>query len=130
MGRRILNEALRAIVNAERRGKATVELKPISTVMSSFLNIMKNRGKTPILGFFFITAQTLRFCFIASVLSYIISGIWILHDFGLEKVMNSIGFRSNLVFYLCVGVCCVVLVLISFSFGGTTWRSVGSSNLL
>ncbi|KAH9697082.1 40S ribosomal protein S15a-5 [Citrus sinensis] len=31
MGRRILNDALRAIVNAERRGKATVELQPIST---------------------------------------------------------------------------------------------------
>lgn len=46
MGRRILNEALRAIVNAERRGKATVELKPISTVMSSFLKIMKDRGKS------------------------------------------------------------------------------------
>ncbi|KAL5768680.1 hypothetical protein ACOSQ2_015463 [Xanthoceras sorbifolium] len=44
MGRRILNEALRSIVNAERRGKATVELQPISTVMSSFLNIMKYRG--------------------------------------------------------------------------------------
>ncbi|XP_065848381.1 small ribosomal subunit protein uS8my [Euphorbia lathyris] len=44
MGRRILNEALRKIVNAEKRGKATVELKPISTVMSSFLNIMKDRG--------------------------------------------------------------------------------------
>ncbi|XP_044464551.1 40S ribosomal protein S15a-5 [Mangifera indica] len=44
MGRRILNDALRAIVNAERRGKSTVELKPISTVMSSFLNIMKYRG--------------------------------------------------------------------------------------
>ncbi|XP_044471280.1 40S ribosomal protein S15a-5 [Mangifera indica] len=44
MGRRILNDALRAIVNAERRGKSDVELKPISTVMSSFLNIMKYRG--------------------------------------------------------------------------------------
>ncbi|KAH1067626.1 hypothetical protein J1N35_032613 [Gossypium stocksii] len=44
MGRRILNDALRSIVNAERRGKATVELKPISTVISSFLNIMKYRG--------------------------------------------------------------------------------------
>ncbi|WCJ31844.1 40S ribosomal protein S15a-5 [Euphorbia peplus] len=44
MGRRILNEALRKIVNAEKRGKATVELQPISTVMSSFLNIMKDRG--------------------------------------------------------------------------------------
>ncbi|MBA0719323.1 hypothetical protein Golax_007015 [Gossypium laxum] len=43
MGRRILNDALRSIVNAERRGKATVELKPISTVISSFLNIMKYR---------------------------------------------------------------------------------------
>lgn len=45
MGRRILNDALRAIVNAERRGKASVELQPISTVMSSFLKIMKDRGK-------------------------------------------------------------------------------------
>ncbi|KAK6911958.1 Ribosomal protein S8, partial [Dillenia turbinata] len=44
MGRRILNDALRTIVNAERRGKATANLQPISTVMSSFLNIMKHRG--------------------------------------------------------------------------------------
>ncbi|KAJ7969493.1 40S ribosomal protein S15a [Quillaja saponaria] len=44
MGRRILNDASRAIVNAERRGKATVELQLISTVMSSFLRIMKDRG--------------------------------------------------------------------------------------
>ncbi|KAJ6984968.1 40S ribosomal protein S15a-5 [Populus alba x Populus x berolinensis] len=44
MGRRILNDALRAIVNAERRSKSTVELQPISTVMSSFLKIMKDRG--------------------------------------------------------------------------------------
>ncbi|KAI4297013.1 hypothetical protein L6164_036925 [Bauhinia variegata] len=44
MGRRILNDALRSIVNAERRGKASVELNPISTVISSFLNIMKQRG--------------------------------------------------------------------------------------
>ncbi|CAN0838854.1 40S ribosomal protein S15a-5 [Linum grandiflorum] len=44
MGRRILNDALRAIVNAERRAKASVELQPISTVMSSFLRIMKDRG--------------------------------------------------------------------------------------
>ncbi|XP_022959550.1 40S ribosomal protein S15a-2-like [Cucurbita moschata] len=44
MGRRILNDALRAIVNAERRGKATVELKPISSVMSAFLKVMKDHG--------------------------------------------------------------------------------------
>ncbi|OMO91634.1 Ribosomal protein S8 [Corchorus olitorius] len=44
MGRRILNDALRAIVNAERRGNSTVELQPISTVMSSFLKIMRFRG--------------------------------------------------------------------------------------
>lgn len=44
MGRRILNNALSAIVNAERRGKATVNLQPISTVMASFLKIMKYRG--------------------------------------------------------------------------------------
>ncbi|KAK7358435.1 hypothetical protein VNO77_00368 [Canavalia gladiata] len=44
MGRRILNDALRSMVNAERRGKATVELKPISTVISSFLRIMKHHG--------------------------------------------------------------------------------------
>ena len=51
MGRRILNDALRSIVNAERRGKAAVELKPISTVMSSFLKIMKDRGKTKFFPF-------------------------------------------------------------------------------
>ncbi|XP_020596654.1 40S ribosomal protein S15a-5-like isoform X3 [Phalaenopsis equestris] len=44
MGRRILNDALRTIVNAERRGKATAQLQPISTVMASFLGIMKQRG--------------------------------------------------------------------------------------
>ncbi|CAK8579456.1 unnamed protein product [Lathyrus sativus] len=44
MGRRILNDALRTMVNAEKRGKAMVELKPISTVISSFLQIMKHRG--------------------------------------------------------------------------------------
>ncbi|GAB4852726.1 40S ribosomal protein S15a-5 [Ancistrocladus abbreviatus] len=44
MGRRILNEALRTIVNAEKRSKATADLQPISTVMCSFLNIMKTRG--------------------------------------------------------------------------------------
>ncbi|VAH59448.1 unnamed protein product [Triticum turgidum subsp. durum] len=44
MGRRILNDALRTMVNAERRGKATAQLQPISGVMISFLNIMKHRG--------------------------------------------------------------------------------------
>ncbi|KAM7260091.1 hypothetical protein ACFE04_015832 [Oxalis oulophora] len=44
MGRRILNDALRSIVNAEKRGKDSVKLQPISTVMRSFLNIMKTRG--------------------------------------------------------------------------------------
>ncbi|KAG9449239.1 hypothetical protein H6P81_009204 [Aristolochia fimbriata] len=44
MGRRILNDALRTIVNAERRGKATANLQPISNVMSAFLVIMKHRG--------------------------------------------------------------------------------------
>ncbi|KAA8540307.1 hypothetical protein F0562_024130 [Nyssa sinensis] len=44
MGRRILNDALRTIVNAERRGFATAQLQPVSTVMASFLKIMKNRG--------------------------------------------------------------------------------------
>ncbi|XP_058732200.1 small ribosomal subunit protein uS8my-like [Vicia villosa] len=44
MGRRILNDALRSMVNAEKRGKAMVELKPISNVISSFLHIMKHRG--------------------------------------------------------------------------------------
>ncbi|XP_043719393.1 40S ribosomal protein S15a-2-like [Telopea speciosissima] len=44
MGRRILNDALRTIVNAEKRGKATANLKPVSNVMASFLKIMKDRG--------------------------------------------------------------------------------------
>ncbi|ERN15440.1 hypothetical protein AMTRI_Chr05g59340 [Amborella trichopoda] len=44
MGRRILNDALRSIVNADRRGKATVNLQPVSNVIASFLQIMKQRG--------------------------------------------------------------------------------------
>ncbi|XP_057514900.1 40S ribosomal protein S15a-2-like [Actinidia eriantha] len=44
MGRRILNEALRKMVNAEKRGFATAQLQPISNTMASFLNIMKYRG--------------------------------------------------------------------------------------
>ncbi|KAI8018412.1 40S ribosomal protein S15a-5 [Camellia lanceoleosa] len=44
MGRRILNEALSTIVNAEKRGFATTQLQPISNVMASFLTIMKHRG--------------------------------------------------------------------------------------
>ncbi|XP_042484018.1 40S ribosomal protein S15a-5-like [Macadamia integrifolia] len=44
MGRRILNDALRTIVNAEKRGKATANLQPISNTMASFLKIMKDRG--------------------------------------------------------------------------------------
>ncbi|RAL52468.1 hypothetical protein DM860_007325 [Cuscuta australis] len=44
MGRRILNDALRTIVNAEKRGFASAQLKPISNVMANFLQIMKYRG--------------------------------------------------------------------------------------
>ena len=47
MGRRILNDALRTMVNADRRGNATALLQPISGVMVSFLNIMKHRGSIP-----------------------------------------------------------------------------------
>ncbi|KAD5508107.1 hypothetical protein R6Q59_031252 [Mikania micrantha] len=44
MGRRILNDALRTMVNAEKRGFASAQLQPISNVISSFLTIMKQRG--------------------------------------------------------------------------------------
>uniref|UniRef100_M0ZRB4 40S ribosomal protein S15a-2 n=1 Tax=Solanum tuberosum TaxID=4113 RepID=M0ZRB4_SOLTU len=44
MGRRILNDALRTIVNAEKRGFASAELKPVSDVIANFLQIMKYRG--------------------------------------------------------------------------------------
>ncbi|KAF9616073.1 hypothetical protein IFM89_028539 [Coptis chinensis] len=44
MGRRILNDALRTMVNAERRGKATANLQPVSNAIAEFLKIMKNRG--------------------------------------------------------------------------------------
>ncbi|KAF6138241.1 hypothetical protein GIB67_011081 [Kingdonia uniflora] len=44
MGRKILNEALSKIVNAEKRGFATTNLRPVSNVMASFLKIMKDRG--------------------------------------------------------------------------------------
>ncbi|KAF3650574.1 40S ribosomal protein S15a-2 [Capsicum annuum] len=44
MGRRILNDALRTIVNAEKRGFASAELQPVSNVIANFLQIMKYRG--------------------------------------------------------------------------------------
>ncbi|XP_019157904.1 PREDICTED: 40S ribosomal protein S15a-5-like [Ipomoea nil] len=44
MGRRILNDALRTIVNAEKRGFASAQLQPVSNVMANFLQIMKYRG--------------------------------------------------------------------------------------
>ncbi|PIA54728.1 hypothetical protein AQUCO_00900955v1 [Aquilegia coerulea] len=44
MGKRILNEALSKIVNAERRGKATAQLQPVSNMIASFLQVMKTRG--------------------------------------------------------------------------------------
>ncbi|KAA3490066.1 hypothetical protein Goshw_009450 [Gossypium schwendimanii] len=66
MGRRILNDALRSIVNAERRGKATVELKPISTVISSFLNIMKYRVAANLVVMIFRVVATATFESIAS----------------------------------------------------------------
>ncbi|MBA0622262.1 hypothetical protein Godav_007821 [Gossypium davidsonii] len=66
MGRRILNDALRSIVNAERRGKATVELKPISTVISSFLNIMKYRVAANLVVMIFSVVATATFESIAS----------------------------------------------------------------
>lgn len=57
MGRRILNDALRTIVNAERRGMAQAQLRPISTVMTSFLKIMKDHGKND-LCFLLIPSKT------------------------------------------------------------------------
>ncbi|GAA0142916.1 ribosomal protein [Lithospermum erythrorhizon] len=44
MGRRILNEALSTIVNAEKRGFASAKLNPVSHITASFLQIMKYRG--------------------------------------------------------------------------------------
>ncbi|XP_074559425.1 small ribosomal subunit protein uS8my-like [Curcuma longa] len=44
MGRRILNDALQKMLNAERRGNASTTLQPISGTIVAFLNVMKNRG--------------------------------------------------------------------------------------
>ncbi|GAB2266970.1 40S ribosomal protein S15a-5 [Dionaea muscipula] len=44
MGKRILNDALRTIVNAERRNKGVTELRNVSSLMCSFFSIMKTRG--------------------------------------------------------------------------------------
>jgi len=41
---RILNEALRKMVNAEKRGFSSVELQPMSFLMVNYLKVMKNRG--------------------------------------------------------------------------------------
>ncbi|KAG6496041.1 hypothetical protein ZIOFF_043889 [Zingiber officinale] len=44
MGRRILNDALQKMLNAERRGNASTTLQPISGTIIAFLNVMKSRG--------------------------------------------------------------------------------------
>nr|ABK23033.1 unknown [Picea sitchensis] len=44
MGMRILNEALRKMVNAEKRGFTKVQLQPMSLLMVNYLNVMKSRG--------------------------------------------------------------------------------------
>jgi len=41
---RILNEALRKMVNAEKRGFTKVQLQPMSLLMVNYLNVMKSRG--------------------------------------------------------------------------------------
>lgn len=41
---RILNEALRKIVNAEKRGFTKVQLQPMSFLMVNYLKVMKTRG--------------------------------------------------------------------------------------
>lgn len=44
MGMRILNEALRKMVNAEKRGFTKVQLQPMSSLMVNYLRVMKSRG--------------------------------------------------------------------------------------
>jgi len=44
MGMRILNEALRKMVNAEKRGFTKVQLQPMSFLMVNYLKVMKSRG--------------------------------------------------------------------------------------
>ncbi|KAI3882612.1 hypothetical protein MKX03_007556 [Papaver bracteatum] len=51
MARRILNQAMSKIVNAERRSRSTATLQPISGLMSSFLNVMKHRDMPSVWGF-------------------------------------------------------------------------------
>ncbi|RWV98582.1 hypothetical protein GW17_00038558 [Ensete ventricosum] len=69
MGRRILNDALRTIVNAEKRGKATANLQPISTVMVSFLDIMKIRGTLcPFCDMWYLTLDCLSKSSLTSIL--------------------------------------------------------------
>lgn len=41
---RILNEALRKMVNAEKRGFTKVQLQPMSSLMVNYLRVMKSRG--------------------------------------------------------------------------------------
>ncbi|KAG6499934.1 hypothetical protein ZIOFF_039748 [Zingiber officinale] len=52
MGRRILNDALQKMLNAERRGNASTTLQPISGTIIAFLNVMKSRGVNVVLLMF------------------------------------------------------------------------------
>lgn len=101
MGRRILNDALRAMVNAERRRKSVVELKPISTVMSSFLKIMKDRGRAQysspfLLWILFVTSKRSQ-CF-AALTSYLWTLLamwfWIRKNVELEIDWNTCSINT------------------------------------
>ena len=128
MGRRILNDALRSIVNAEKRGKATVELKPISNVISSFLKIMKDRGKSVLLlslPIWVLYSSTFFHWFNKIFPFILLDSPFIWNSGGFVLIKDLCNF-NGLVFVYNICVCNVIFV-----FGFWYWsgkRLVGTSN--
>lgn len=59
----VLNDALKSMYNAEKRGKRQVMIRPSSKVIIKFLLVMQKHGKHPLFSVSFVTGiVVLLFC--------------------------------------------------------------------